>query len=402
MSLDGLKIKGELYTDLEYRVIYSTDASAYRERPVGVAYPRDEEDIVAIVKYAGENNLNLIPRTAGTSLAGQVVGNGLIVDMSRYMTGIIEVNLLERWVKVQPGIVLDELNIALKPYGLFFSPETSTANRCCIGGMTGNNSCGTHSLVYGSVRDHLLEARTVLSDGSVVLFKPLSHDEVIEKAHNSTLEGRIYKYIWDLFSQKEIREEIINSFPDLELKRRNSGYALDELLHSDTFESESHQKFNLSKVLAGSEGTIGFATELKLSLNPLPPKYKRLICAHCEDDNKVYEANLIALQSHPVAVELIDDKILNLSKGNIEQQKNRFFVKGEPAAIVVIEIAESTPAELETKTETIIESLRARKLCYDFTVVEKDDISRVWNLRSFSSLRFRICLKCNSPVEIWP
>lgn len=381
MSLAGLQIKGEVFTDLEHKVIYSTDASAYRETPVGVAYPRDEEDIVALVKFARENGLNLIPRTAGTSLAGQVVGHGLIVDMSRYMNQIIEINPTERWVSVQPGIVLDELNIALNSYGLFFSPETSTANRCCIGGMTGNNSCGTHSLVYGSVRDHLLEARTVLSDGSVVNFEALSQDEVKIKTKLPTLEGRIYKYVVDLFSNEDIRLETVRSFPDRELKRRNSGYALDELLHSDTFEHDTDAKFNFCKVLAGSEGTIGFATELKLSLDPLPPTCKRLICAHCEDDDKVYEANLIALQFHPVAVELIDDKILNLSKDNIEQQKNRFFVKGEPAAIVVVELAEETQAELDTKTNIIVDALCERGLCYDFSIVEKSDISRVWNLR---------------------
>lgn len=381
MNLSGLKIKGEVFTDLEHKIIYSTDASAYRETPVGVAYPEDEEDIITLVKFAEDNNINLIPRTAGTSLAGQVVGDGLIVDMSRHMNHIIEINAEERWVKVQPGIVLDELNIALKPYGLFFSPETSTANRCCIGGMTGNNSCGTHSLVYGSVRDHLIEAKVILSDGSIAQFKPLTPEEVKEKTKIRTLEGKIYKYLFDLFSNKEICKEVISAFPDRKLKRRNSGYALDELLHTDTFEPDCNNKFNLCKVLAGSEGTIGFATEIKLSLDHLPPQNKRLICAHCEDDEKVYETNIIALQHHPVAIELIDDKILNLSKDNIEQQKNRFFVKGNPAAIVVIEIAESTPAELDTKTTAIIESLRKRNLCYDFSVVEKEDISRVWNLR---------------------
>lgn len=381
MDVSGLKIKGEVFTDLEHKVIYSTDASAYRETPIGVAYPQDDEDIIALVKFAEDNNVNLIPRTAGTSLAGQVVGYGLIVDMSRHMNNILEINADERWVKVQPGIVLDELNITLRPYGLFFSPETSTANRCCIGGMTGNNSCGTHSLVYGSVRDHLLEAKVILSDGSIAQFAPLTLEEVKEKIKIRTLEGKVYKYLFDLFSNKEICEEVLKSFPDSELKRRNSGYALDELLHTDTFEENTDQKFNLCKVLAGSEGTIGFATEIKLSLDPLPPQCKRLICAHCTDDEKVYEANIIALQHHPVAIELIDDKILNLSKGNIEQQKNRFFVKGDPAAIVVIEIAEPTPAELDTKTTAIIDSLRERKLCYDFSIVEKEDISRVWNLR---------------------
>lgn len=379
--MENPKIKGEIFTDKEHQVIYSTDASAYRETPIGVAYPYDEEDIISLVKYANKNRINLIPRTAGTSLAGQVVGNGLVVDMSRHMNKIVKINAEEKWVIVQPGIVLDELNIALKPYSLFFSPETSTANRCCIGGMTGNNSCGTHSLVYGSVRDHLLEARVVLSDGSITDFKSLTPEEVKEKTKLNSLEGRIYRYVYDLFSKDVVRKVVIDSFPDLELKRRNSGYALDELIHTDTFEHESHNKFNLCKVLAGSEGTIGFATQLKLSLDPLPPSYKRLICAHCDVEEKVYEANLIALQCHPVAVELIDDKILNLSKDNIEQQKNRFFVKGNPVAIVVVEIAEATPAALETKTTTIINSLRERNLCYDFSVVEKEDVSRVWNLR---------------------
>ncbi len=381
MNFDGLKFRGEVFTDLEHKVIYSTDASAYRETPVGVAYPLDEDDVVSLVKFASERQLNLIPRTAGTSLAGQVVGDGLIVDLSRHMTGILEINTAERWVRVQPGVVLDELNIALKPYGLFFSPETSTANRCCIGGMTGNNSCGTHSLVYGSVRDHLLEARMVLSDGSVADFKGLSPAKVKEKSKHASLEGRIYKYILSLFSDEEIRKLTEAAFPDRELKRRNSGYALDELLHTSCFEEGNENPFNFCKVIAGSEGTLGFVTELKLSLDPLPPVHKRLICAHCEDDVKVYETNIIALQSHPVAVELIDDKILNLSKGNLEQQRNRFFVKGDPAAIVVIELAESTPAELETKTHAIIDSLKSRGLCYDFTIVEKEDISRVWSLR---------------------
>lgn len=211
MNLEGLNIKGEVFTDLEHKVIYSTDASAYRETPVGVAYPHDEEDVVAIVKYAVANKRNLIPRTAGTSLAGQVVGDGLVVDMSRHMNAILEINPNERWVKVQPGIVLDELNIALKPYGLIFSPETSTANRCCIGGMTGNNSCGTHSLVYGSVRDHLTEAKVVLSDGSVVHFSELTPEEVRGKTTLKSLEGRIYKYVYDLFSEEDIREEVIPS-----------------------------------------------------------------------------------------------------------------------------------------------------------------------------------------------
>ena len=165
MAYRSLNIDGELHDDKLYRIIYATDASAYREIPDAVAFPMHEQDVVSIVKYAGEHCTNLIPRAAGTSLAGQVVGKGIVVDISRHMNKILEINPEERWVRVQPGVVLDELNLFCKPYGLFFAPETSTSNRCCIGGMAGNNSCGSHSLIYGSTRDHVLEIRAVLADG---------------------------------------------------------------------------------------------------------------------------------------------------------------------------------------------------------------------------------------------
>ncbi|HYX08462.1 MAG TPA: FAD-binding oxidoreductase, partial [Bacteroidales bacterium] len=159
-------LKGDLYTDEPMRLLYATDASAYKEMPLAVARPRDKDDIKALIAFAREHKITIIPRTAGTSLAGQVVGNGIVVDVSKYMTSIVEVNKEEKWVRVQPGVVLDELNMYLEPHGLFFGPETSTANRCMIGGMLGNNACGAHSLIYGSTRDHVLEVQTILSDGS--------------------------------------------------------------------------------------------------------------------------------------------------------------------------------------------------------------------------------------------
>ena len=182
----------EIHNDRHYRIIYATDASAYLEMPDAVAFPKDEEEIKTLVRYAVENHLNLIPRAAGTSLAGQVVGKGIVADISRYMNHILEINPGQRWVRVQPGVVLDELNEYCSHYGLFFAPETSTSNRCCIGGMAGNNSCGSHSLVYGSTRDHVIEARVVLSDGSTAVFGPLSDNELENKCSGDTLEGRIY------------------------------------------------------------------------------------------------------------------------------------------------------------------------------------------------------------------
>lgn len=156
----------ELLTDNLHRIAYATDASAYREIPLGVAYPSSKEDLVEIIAEARRRRTHLIPRAGGTSITGQVVGYGIVVDVSKHLNHILEINAEERWAKVEPGVVRDELNIALKPYGLFFSPETSTSNRCCIGGMVGNNSCGTHSLVYGSTRHHVLQLKGILSDGS--------------------------------------------------------------------------------------------------------------------------------------------------------------------------------------------------------------------------------------------
>ncbi len=175
------RIDGEVFTDNIRLTMYSTDASDYRERPMAVVYPRHEADIKELIRFASAENITLIPRTAGTSLAGQVVGSGVIVDVSHYMNKILEINEKERWVNVQPGVVLDELNIALKHTGLFFSPETSTSSRSMIGGMIGNNSCGLHSIVHGTTRDHTISVKTVLSDGSGAEFGPLDQEMLKEK-----------------------------------------------------------------------------------------------------------------------------------------------------------------------------------------------------------------------------
>ena len=171
----------EILTDSLHKVAYATDASVYREIPYGVAYPKDEADLVALIGEARRRGTSIIARAGGTSIAGQVVGKGIVADVSRYMNRILEINAEERYAWVEPGVVRDELNIACKPYGLFFSPETSTSNRCCIGGMVGNNSCGTHSLIYGSTRPHVLEADGILADGSRVHFAEYTIGELEEK-----------------------------------------------------------------------------------------------------------------------------------------------------------------------------------------------------------------------------
>lgn len=374
-------INGELKDDKLHRFLYATDASAYREMPLGVVYPKDTDDIQKIVCFANEKHISLIPRAGGTSLAGQVVGSGLVVDISKYMNRILEINLEERWIRVQPGVVLDELNLYCKPYGLFFGPETSTSNRCCLGGMVGNNSCGSHSLVYGSTREHLLEAKVVLGDGSEAVLKGMSSKEVDEKCGIDSLEGYIYKQVVTLLSSADNQQEIVKNYPEVSLRRRNSGYAIDELLRSNYFDKNNSEPFNLCKLLAGSEGTLAFITELKLNLVPLPPKEKAVICVHCSTLEEAFEANLVALQHTPVAIELMDNTILELSKQNISQNRNRFFIQGDPAAILIIELAECSMDEVNKKADKIEADLKSHYYGTYYPRVYGQDISRVWSLR---------------------
>ena len=264
------ELDGELFFDDTTRILYATDASAYREMPQAVAIPKSINDIRKLIRFARAEKTALIPRTAGTSLAGQVVGNGIVVDVSRHFTQIIEFNKEEKWVRVQPGVIRDELNLFLKPHGLMFGPETSTANRAMIGGMVGNNSCGSNWVVYRSTREHLLEVKAILSDGSDAEFKTLDPD-ISSKCEGDNLESNIYKTIRSLLSNYDNQVEIRKEFPKKTVERRNTGYAVDMLLDTAPFTAGTPD-FNFCKLIAGSEGTLAFITEIKLNLVPLPPK----------------------------------------------------------------------------------------------------------------------------------
>ena len=374
------KFSGEIFTDISTRIMYSTDASAYREIPGAVVYPKTRQDIKLLISFASQNKTSIIPRTAGTSLAGQVVGGGIIADVSRYMTKILEINTKERWVLVQPGVVLEELNRYLEEFGLFFGPETSTANRCMIGGMVGNNACGTHSLIYGSTRDHTLELETVLSDGSEVTFKSTDVSDINRKVSHNTLEGRVYKNILDTLNNEDNKQSILREYPDIKLRRRNTGYALDLLLNMKPF-NEDGNSFNFVKLLAGSEGTLAFTTAIKLNLVSLPPANKALVCVHLDSVSSALKANLIALKHKPVAVELMDNIILELTKKNIAQEKNRFFVEGDPGAILIVEFAEEDPNEIVRKSQSMEEEMRSMGYGYHFPLIQNGDIKKVWDLR---------------------
>ena len=381
------ELEGDLHFDTVMRTLYATDASAYREMPTAVAIPATISDIKKLIHFARENQSSIIPRTAGTSLAGQVVGNGIVVDVSKNFTKILEINKEEHWVRVQPGVVRDVLNMELKKHGLFFGPETSTANRAMIGGMVGNNSCGSNSVVYGSTREHLLEVKAILSDGSEMEFKSSKVVELKElldiaeqKNGTATLSERIYretnKILSDNINQSEIRKE----FPKPTIERRNTGYALDMLLNCEPY-TQGGKPFNLCELIAGSEGTLCFLTEIKLHVDDLPPTEIGLVCGHFNTVDEALRANLIGLKYKPSASELMDHYILECTKANKEHSQNRFFVQGDPGAILVVELRGDSREEIEQKASAMEAEMRAANLGYHFPVVYGTDTKRVWDLR---------------------
>lgn len=378
----GQKLTGLLFFDNSaihqaQLLAYSTDASVYQEKPLAVAIPFNTADIQQLIVFANENKLTLIPRAAGTSLAGQVVGNGIMVDISKYFTKILEVNKEEKWVRVQPGVIRDDLNFHLRPYGLMFGPETSTASRAMIGGMLGNNSCGLHSIVWGSVRDHVQEVTALLSDGSEVIFKA---EDIPVNNQASSLKEKIYQDLYQLLGNKHNQQLIRDTFPKPIIRRRNTGYALDSLLAMRPF-TENGEPFNICKLLAGSEGTLAFITEIKIGLLDLPPKETAVVCIHCHSIIESLQANIVALKQQPMASELVDKYIMDFTIGHPEYSKNRFFIEGDPAALLMVEFMEHDVIAVQQKAKQLIASLQQAGLGYAFPVLYNEQTKFAWDVR---------------------
>jgi len=375
------KLAGALYYDdtashQTQLLAYSTDASVYQEKPLAVAIPKSIEDIKHLVEFARVQHLTLVPRAAGTSLAGQVVGSGIVVDISKHFTKIIEVNKTEKWVRVQPGVVRDDLNNYLHQFDLMYGPETSTANRAMIGGMVGNNSCGLHSIVWGSARDHILAANVILSDGSEAVF----NSEPLAGIEANNLKKDIYNGLYNLLGNANNQHLIRHHFPKETVVRRNSGYALDSLLKMRPF-APAGEPLNMCKLIAGSEGTLVFITEVKLQLIDLPPKETALVCIHCNAINQALQANLIALKHRPMASELVDRYIMNFTRAHPEYHKNCFFIEGDPAAILMVEFMAGTKAEIDEAVNLLIEELAAGGHGYAFPVLYNNDTKFAWDVR---------------------
>jgi len=374
-------LEGEIYYDDLIKSIYATDASVYRKLPLAVAYPKNAEDLKQLIKFAKAHKTSLIPRTAGTSLAGQCVGDGIVVDVSKYFTKIIELDEKAQTVTVEPGVVRDTLNNYLKPFGLFFGPNTSTSNRCMIGGMVGNNSSGTTSIQYGVTRDKVIELHTILSDATEVVFGELSSEEFQQKKTLETLEGNIYKTLYNALKPEAVQKQIIEYFPKPEIHRRNTGYAIDELIKSDVF-SESSESFNMCKLLSGSEGTLAFTTQITLKLDALPPRESIMIAAHFDSIENCLNAVEFTMKHNLYNCEMMDKTILDCTKHNKTQQENRQFIEGDPQAILMCEVKAKTLREVEILANNLVNDIDKSGLSYAFPRLIGSDIDKANNLRS--------------------
>ncbi len=364
------RVKGEVRFDAVSRTLYSTDASIYQMEPVGVVIPRNLDDVIGVMELAAQERIPVLPRGGGTSLAGQAVNHAIVLDFSKYMHRVLGVNTEERWARVEPGIVLDQLNRHLASSGLQYAPDPTTSNRACVGGGIGNNTCGSHSVIYGKTVDHVLELRTVLSDGSQAHFRPLAEGELEIKLGRSGLEAGIFREVRRIASEN--RDEIVARYP--KIMRRVSGYNLDDYLDEG--------QTNLARMVVGSEGTLCIATEAKLNLVPVPKK-KALAVLHFDEMARACDATWEVLRHGPAAVELIGRMILDRCRESLGFARLMEFVDGEPDALLVVELNGDTDAEVASKLEALGRDVDRKGLGYAcVNLTESSAQANVWALRS--------------------
>ncbi|QSS97025.1 FAD-binding and (Fe-S)-binding domain-containing protein [Psychroflexus sp. ALD_RP9] len=379
-SFSELKLKGQIFSDRLHKHLYATDASVYREIPQAIAYPKDSSDVIKLIKFAKAKCTNLIFRTAGTSLAGQCVGNGILVDVSKYFTKISNFNEKRKTVTVQPGVIRDDLNAFLRPYNLQFGPNTSTSNRCMIGGMIGNNSSGTTSIKYGVTRDKVESLSCILDDGSRIQLQPLTKNQFQEKLKLNSREGDLYRKMHELLSDKSLQKAVKNDFPKPEIHRRNTGYALDALLESELY-SESNQQFNLAKLICGSEGTLAFVESITLNLDALPPEHSVMVVAHFQTITDCLNAVKPVMQLPLFTCEMMDKTILDCTKSSLKYKDYRFFLNGDPQAILMLELRSNTKESLKDLKLKLQRVLKTETNSYFDSVVHAEAIFKVLELR---------------------
>lgn len=366
------RISGEVSFDNVTLGIYATDASIYQMKPVAVLWPRDENDVRAAVKIAAEYSVNILPRGAGTSLGGQAVGPCMAVDFSKYMNKILELNIEHHWIRVQPGIVLDVLNAELAKHGLFFAPDPATSSRATIGGMMGNNSSGTKSIIYGRTCDHVLASKVLLSDGTTLELEELSlsqYDSRIKPDIANTREAEIFSGFKKIIEAN--RSEIEKQFP--KVMRRVNGYNLDAFINTD--------RWNLTNLLIGSEGTLGIFLEARLHLEPLP-KHKALCPVHFTELLEAIRTVSVILKHKPSAVEILDADVVVMARKNLSLAPLCSFIQDDPNAVLIVEFFGETPEEAEQKSQALATDLRNKKLGYAWPIItDANDQAKVWSVR---------------------
>jgi FAD/FMN-containing dehydrogenase/Fe-S oxidoreductase len=366
-------VEGEVRFDPSSRLLYATDASMYQVEPIGVVIPRSADDVQAVLQLAHRHRVPVLPRGGGTSLAGQTVNHAIVLDFSVHMNRVLEVNREELWCRVEPGLVQDELNAHVRPLGLLFGPDTSTSNRATLGGMCGNNSAGSHSIAYGLTLHHVLELTCLLADGSRVVLRDLTAEEVEAKSRRDDGEGRIYREVRRIVAAHA--DEIRARYP--RILRHVSGYNLDQLVARDG----PAPPLGLQRLAVGSEGTLVTVVEMKMRLVPRP-RHTAVDVVHYADLMEALESSAEILTTGPYAVELTDKMILDLARANIEHRQRMGFVEGDPQAIMIVEYAGDSEAEVRAKVEAL-EALRARKgFGYAAHVAHDPAVQQsIWKLR---------------------
>ena len=380
----GKIIHGEVRFDAASKLLYSTDASMYQMEPVGVVIPRDVDDVQAALEIARKHGVALLSRGGGTSLTGQTVNHALVLDYSRNMNRVLEINGEEKWARVQPGVVQDELNQYVRSMGLLFGPDTSTSNRATIGGMLGNNSGGSHSIAYGLTVDHVIEITVLLADGSRAVFGEVTPAEFEAKCRRPGLEGQIYREVARI--RDTYADEIRARYPAQ--WRRVAGYNLNELVgvsvrpHSLAGGGNARPRpFSMARLITGSEGTFVAILEAKMRLVDRP-KRTALDVLHFHDIQEALECSQSILETDPYAVELTDKMILDLARNNIEQSKRMGFVQGDPAAILIVEYAGETEAEVRAKVEALEARRQRERFGYAASIaLEPAEQQSIWKLR---------------------
>lgn len=355
----------------------TTDASVFEITPASFAYPKSRDDLLARVRQALTDKQPITPRAGGTSLGGQAIGPGLLLDLSKHFTRILDYRPDEREVDVEPGVIQDDLNALVAKDGLRFAPDTSTSNRAMIAGMIGNNSCGAYSVYYGTTREHVKALQMILADGKEVTIGPLNQGELNQKCQQSDLEGQIYRGVLDLLETHG--KQICAAFPDPSIIRRNTGYALDVLYSQHQPFNPTGKPFSLVPLICGSEGTLGVITQATLNLVPLP-KYRQVFCAHFDSITKAMQRVPEYLPRQPAAIELIDKATLDGTLNNREQTANRSWVEGDPAGVLVVECFDDCADNLARRLADD-QAWMIQQGAYACPIIAPKDTHKVWNLR---------------------